>query len=101
MYPLQYLVRDLGDLLYQSPLLVSEHSRFGIKAEKERHVFAFDRALLFARKVELGQGAQFKYEHKFNVPVSVNQCCHVQRVEYYRTSKNSALLNIRHPLLND
>ena len=68
---LQYLVRDLGDLLYQGPLLVSEQSRFGVKAEKERHVFAFDRALLFARKVELGQGAKFKYEHKFNVPVSV------------------------------
>lgn len=67
---LQHLVRDLGDLLYQSPLLVSEQSRFGIKGEKERHVFAFDRALLFARKVELGQGAKFKYEHKFNVPVS-------------------------------
>lgn len=63
-------MKDLGQLLYQSPLLVSEHSRFGIKAEKERHVFAFDRALLFARKVELGQGAKFKYEHKFNVAVS-------------------------------
>ena len=64
-------MRDLGNLLYQSPLLVSEQSRFGIKAaEKERHVFAFDRALLFARKVELGQGAKFKYEHKFTIPVS-------------------------------
>lgn len=62
-------MKDLGQLLYQSPLLVSEQSRFGIKAEKERHVFAFDKALLFARKVELGQGAKFKYEHKFNVPV--------------------------------
>ena len=67
---LQDLVKGLGQLLYQSPLLVSEQSRFGIKAEKERHVFAFDRALLFARKVELGQGAKFKYEHKFSVPVS-------------------------------
>lgn len=66
------MVRDLGELLYQSPLLVSEQLRFGIKAEKERHVFAFDRALLFARKVELGQGAKFKYEHKFNVPVSLS-----------------------------
>lgn len=66
----QELVGDLGQLLYQSSLLVSEQLRFGIKAEKERHVFAFARALLFARKVELGQGAKFKYEHKFNLPVS-------------------------------
>ena len=53
---------------------MSEQSRFGIKGEKERHVFAFDRALLFARKVELGQGAKFKYEHKFNIPVSFITC---------------------------
>ena len=60
---------ELGKLLYQGPLLVSE-AKFKIKVEKERQVFAFQSTLLFARKVELPGQAKFKYECKFKIPVS-------------------------------
>ena len=43
--------------------------RFAIKAEKERHVFVFDTAIVFARKVILEQ-AEFKYEYKSKIAVS-------------------------------
>lgn len=47
--------------------------KFGIKAEKERQVFGFKRALLFAKKVEVDRhSAKFKYEYKFKLPVSYN-----------------------------
>lgn len=65
---LQELTKELGKLLYQSPLTVSE-PKFG-SSKKERHVFAFSQALLFARKVELGQKAKFKYEYKSQISVS-------------------------------
>ena len=61
--------REVGKLLYQGLLHVSE-PKFGIKAEKERQVFVFETALVFARKVDLGQ-AKFKYEYKFKLPVSL------------------------------
>ena len=60
---------ELGKLLYQGPLLVSE-PKFKIKVEKERQVFAFQSTLLFARKIELPEQAKFKYECKFKIPVS-------------------------------
>ena len=65
--PFQDAIEGLGRLLLQGLLQVSE-PKFGIKAEKERQVFAFDRCLLFARKVELPQ-AKFKYEYKFKIEV--------------------------------
>ena len=67
--PPQDLTTDLGDLLYQGAVLVSD-SKFGIKAEKERHLFCFDRAVLFTRKVDLPQSSNFKYEFKFKITVS-------------------------------
>ncbi len=57
----------LGKLLCQGLLQVSEPKFF--KAGKERQVFAFQTVLVFARKVDLGQ-AKFKYEFKFELPVS-------------------------------
>ncbi len=61
---------DLGELVYQSTLLVSD-SKFGIKAEKERQVFGFERALLFARKVESDRQKNIlKYELKSKLAVS-------------------------------
>lgn len=66
---LQDVVAELGKLLYQGPLLVSE-PKFKIKVEKERQVFAFQSTLLFARKIELPGQAKFKYECKFKIPVS-------------------------------
>ena len=52
--------------------MVSEQSRFGIKAEKERRVFCFKHTLLLARKVELQiDNTQFKYEVKDRIPVSL------------------------------
>ena len=70
---MQEAVGELGDLLCQSLLLVSE-PKFGIKGGKERQVFAFSKALLFARKVDLGQ-AKFKYEYKFKLQVSCTIEC--------------------------
>ena len=60
--------QEVGKLLYQGLLHVSE-PKFGIKAGKERQVFVFATALVFARKVDLNQ-AKFKYEYKFKLPVS-------------------------------
>ena len=48
--------------------MVSE-PRLLLTVEKERQVFAFERALVFSRRVELGQ-AKFKYEFKFKMQVS-------------------------------
>ena len=64
----QEQLSSLGKLYFQCSLLVSE-PKFAIKAEKERQVFVFDSALLFARKVLLGS-AKFKYEYKSKIPVS-------------------------------
>ena len=61
--------REVGKLLYQGLLHVSE-PKFGLKAGKERQVFLFATALVFARKVDLTQ-AKFKYEYKFKLPVSL------------------------------
>ena len=59
---------SVGKLYYQGSLLFSE-PRFAIKAEKERQVFIFDSAVVFARKISLEQ-AKFKYEYKSKIPVS-------------------------------
>jgi hypothetical protein len=58
-------------LYFQGSFQVSE-TKFTIKAEKERHVFVFDTAVVFARKICLEQ-AEFKYEFKSKIAVSFNQ----------------------------
>lgn len=55
-------------LYFQGSFQVSE-TKFTIKAEKERHIFVFDTAIVFARKVCLEQ-AEFKYEFKSKIAVS-------------------------------
>ena len=47
--------------------MVSE-PRLLLTVEKERQVFVFERAMVFSRRVELGQ-AKFKYEYKFKMMV--------------------------------
>ena len=54
-------------LFFQGCFQVSE-TKFTIKAEKERQVFVFDTAIVFARKVSLEQ-AEFKYEFKSKIAV--------------------------------
>ncbi len=54
-------------------MVVSE-PKFGIKSEKERHIFCFDKALLFTRKVEVPQTSNFKYETKAKIPVRSVVC---------------------------
>ena len=51
-------------------MLVSE-PRLLISTEKERQVFIFENAILFARRIELSQ-AKFKYEFKFKLLVSMD-----------------------------
>ena len=57
----------VGKLFFQGSLQVSE-PKFAIKAEKERQVFVFDAAIVFARKVCL-ENAEFKYEYKSKIAV--------------------------------
>ena len=59
----------------QGSFLVSEPKGV-LKQEKERQLFVFNRAVVLAQKVDLGQ-ARFKYEHKIRIPVRHTEV-HVQ-----------------------